>query len=116
MEIIKNPVVIGFGSSVLTYFFIEWRKKKKEKENVKNKFEINQLLISFVVGFIVWFIAYGFLELRTTKTPNKLLGGLPSALPEKSMFLKDTLSSSDSPKFPVSIPQKPVPEVLIDMI
>jgi len=114
MEIIKNPAILGFGASVITYCYFEWKKNKdKIKDKTKEKKSlINQLIISLIIGFVIWFMAFCWFELRTSNIPSINIG---KVLSDKPMFVKDTLSS-EVPQLAVNIPQKAVPDILIDMI
>jgi len=116
MDIIKNPAVIGLGGSVATYFYLEWKNKKKlekDKNEGKTKHMVNNLIISLIIGLIIWFVIYCWLEFNKSKLPNVNMNSVIN-LPDRPMFIKDTLSSDDI--VPVNIPSKPIPEILIDMV
>lgn len=55
LELIKNPIIIGFIIATITYIYLEWKRNKKlKKKYVK---DVN-LLIPIGVGGIIGLIAY----------------------------------------------------------
>jgi flagellar basal body-associated protein FliL len=66
MDIIKNPIMIGFIAGMLTYMYIKWKNEPnmKNKKN-KKKREIN-LLIPLVVFILFWFISYAYFSSSET--------------------------------------------------
>lgn len=133
MDIIKNPIVVGLIASVITYIYLSWRaseNNKKKKSKDKKKEEVN-LLIPLIVGVIVWFVMYGYLEYKSTnlETHNpsntnyqQIVQPLPLAPDAKFRFAKDVMPSSTSePKSfsiltgGVSVPTKALPDVMLDL-
>lgn len=128
MEIIKNPIIIGFTAGILTYTYLSWdlNEKKKLKKGYKIK-EVN-LLIPLVVAIIGWFIAYAYLQYNDEIIDNTVISnignrkGLPLPLNKipSYRFTKDIISESSEPKSfslltgGVSVPSK-LPDVLLDM-
>ena len=133
MDIIKNPIVVGLFASVITYIYLSWRaseNNKKKKSKDKKKEEVN-LLIPLVVGIIVWFVMYGYLEYKsgdvdTVRNTNinyqPIAQPLPIAPDATYRFVKDVIpsDSSEIKSFSmltggVSVPTKALPDVMLDM-
>ena len=137
MDIIKNPVIIGLTMAVVTYLYLTWQKDKKDKKNKKHKTgkkeEDVNLLIPLVVGFITWFIVYGYFEYNQESkkhythsseqqiTQNIVSNPIPLPPDANYRFTKDVAASSSSePKSfslitsGVTVP-KNLPDVMIDM-
>jgi uncharacterized protein (UPF0333 family) len=67
VELLKNPVLIGFFAGLLTYFYLVWEKKKeiekakKSKKNKKVEKKVD-LLIPGLVVLVVGFISYLYIN------------------------------------------------------
>ena len=100
------------------------------KSKDKKKEEVN-LLIPLVVGIIVWFVMYGYLEYKsgdvdTVRNTNinyqPIAQPLPIAPDATYRFVKDVIpsDSSEIKSFSmltggVSVPTKALPDVMLDM-
>jgi NADH:ubiquinone oxidoreductase subunit 5 (subunit L)/multisubunit Na+/H+ antiporter MnhA subunit len=71
VELIKNPITIGFLAGFITYFYLVWDKRKeierakKSKKNKKVDKKVD-LLIPGLVAVVVWFISYLYLNQKQT--------------------------------------------------
>jgi hypothetical protein len=94
-NIIKNPTLIAVVAGVITFSYLTWKRKnnKKNKKNKKNKSEENNndLIITGAITVLVWFIAYGYLNYKSSGNNVKL--------PEKNVpTYKLVKEISESPK------------------
>jgi hypothetical protein len=140
MDILKNPVIIGVVSGIMTYVYMNWqvsernklkRKNKKNKKENEKEEEVN-LLIPLIVCVIVWFLVYGYLEYSeksSVEIKNQINSNIntvkqPLQIANDGNFrfandLNVTTSSSDPKSFSlltggITVPTK-LPDVLIDM-
>lgn len=89
--IIKNPIIIGLVTGVITYAYLSWQadKENSKKKNRKNKEEVN-LLIPLAVSIIVWFIAYAYFEHTPISINNVPTVMNPMANNDMTQFLENT--------------------------
>jgi Cu2+-containing amine oxidase len=123
MDIIKNPVVIGLITGAIAYYYMEYKSKNMDKDK-KKKRRIRQLVISFIVAFIFWFIAYGYFDYScsTIKVENKLkTSSNYSFVNANDQDYKFISESSSEPKSitlitnGITIPKSNLPDVTVDM-
>jgi hypothetical protein len=122
MDIIRNPVIIGLTAGVITYYYMEYKSRKMNNEK-KKKTRIRQLIISFVVAFIFWFIAYGYFDYSTIPVKFQPLNtnnfDFENVNEREYKFINDT--SSSEPKSislitnGITIPDRKLPDVTVDM-
>ena len=108
MNIIKNPMLIGCTTGILTYFYLDWvvREKNKEltKENKKRKkknkkqlqLEKINLIIPFVVMVLVWFLTFAYFNFNDKQNVNNI-----PQVENKNKYSKyDTTNSKPLPIMP----------------
>jgi len=115
MDIIKNPIIIGFTTGFLTYLYLKWTNDKKynKKKNNKYKKDVN-LLIPLAVFIIVWFIAYAYFEYTAEYEDVSIV------LPNEIEISKKELSETSDPMSfnlvsnGIAVPNK-LPDIFFEM-
>jgi uncharacterized membrane protein len=93
VELLKNPVLIGFFAGLLTYFYLVWEKKKeierakKSKKNKKVEKKVD-LVIPGLVVLVVGFISYLYLNKHSNHS-NQLNPLNPSHISEANINVID---------------------------
>ena len=75
-NILKNPTFVAVVAGALAYSYLSWKKrennkkrKSKNKKIIKNN---DDVLYSFVIAIIIWFLMYGYLNYKQTPQPNQI--------------------------------------------
>jgi hypothetical protein len=130
-NILKNPTFIAVVIGTLTYTYLSWRKKQNKKYKKKKSKSNNDLLYSFIVAIIVWFISYGYINYKCQDGQNIQYGvNLPTNgvnLPTNGVNLPTyrlVKELSESPKsftlmnrgggLVMPMTNNPLPDVFID--
>jgi len=132
-NILKNPTFVAVVAGALAYSYLSWKKRENNKKRKnKNKKIINNnddVLYSFVIAIIVWFLMYGYLNYKQTPQPNQMNPNLqnfqmPQNLNTQLPTYKLVKELSESPKsftlmqngsgLVMPLGNNPMPEVFID--
>lgn len=130
-NILKNPTFIAVVIGTLTYTYLSWRKKQNKKYRKKKIKTNNELLYSFIIAVIVWFISYGYINHTTNLNgqenpangiPNNIPNGISNGVNLPTYKLVKELS--ESPKsftlinkgggLVMPMTNNPLPDVFID--
>lgn len=65
-NILVNPIVFGIFAAVIAYLYLYWDSEQKYKKNPNRPRQSVNLMIPFVIGIVVWFLAYGYFESNMT--------------------------------------------------
>lgn len=75
-NILKNPTFVAVVAGALAYSYLSWKKrennkkrKSKNKKIIKNN---DDVLYSFVIAIIIWFLMYGYLNYKKTPQQNQI--------------------------------------------
>lgn len=123
-NILKNPTFIAIVAGTLAYSYLSWKKREnnKKRKNKKIKNNNNDVLYSFIISIIVWFLMYGYLNYKQTpKSQNTInQNGINQQLPTYKLVKE----LSESPKsftlmqngtgLVMPIGNNTMPEVFID--
>lgn len=66
-DLLKNPIIIGIIASIITYVYMLWDNNRKYKKNPKVTKKPINIMTPIIVGLFVWFLAYGYFDMETTK-------------------------------------------------
>jgi hypothetical protein len=135
-NILKNPTFVAVVAGALAYSYLSWKKRENNKKRKnKNKKIINNnddVLYSFVIAIIVWFLMYGYLNYKQTPqmnqnnqmNPNLQNFQMPQNLNTQLPTYKLVKELSESPKsftlmqngsgLVMPLGNNPMPEVFID--
>ncbi len=76
-NILKNPTFVAVVAGALAYSYLSWKKrennKKKKNKNKKIIKNNDDVLYSFVIAIIIWFLMYGYLNYKQTPSNNQNL-------------------------------------------
>jgi len=116
-NILKNPTFIAVVIGTLTYTYLSWKKNAKNKKNKKKKQNNNNdLLYSFIVAVIVWFLSYGYINHQNTPTNPEQIQNIPTykLVKELSESPKSFTLMNKSGGLVMPLGNNPLPEVFID--
>ena len=77
-SILKNPIIYGLFATVLTYAYLSWKKKKEISKAKLKKSKITpnphvDIILPFVIGIIVWLIAFGYFTHNEQKVEQPMI-------------------------------------------
>ena len=137
-NILKNPTFVAVVIGTLSYSYLSWKKrennkkrKNKNKKIIKNNND--DVLYAFIIAIIVWFLMYGYLNYKQTKSnpqnPQNLYNQINPYNPQNIVnnqlpTYKLVKELSESPKsftlmqngsgLVMPLGNNPMPEVFID--
>lgn len=114
-EFLRNPIVLGGAAFLAVYMYLYWQNEKENKDKTNNNPKSVDLMIPFVAGLAIWFLAWMYMS---NSTPVATVDPLPikSSPQIKSGGIIEPSTLLDSAKpIPKSSIRLPQTDVFIDI-